>query len=578
MRNDMVSNSLFRVPCSRQKTLLLVPHEDDEILTAGNLLYSLAEAGSEVYIVFATNGDWKYNAEIRFHEAVQSAEILGVPADHIIFLGYGDSAPGYSEKHIFYHWDNPTQSPAGFSKTYGTEQIQDFSFQYRGYHSDYTAQNYLIDLMDSIVSIKPDFIICSDLDEHPDHKMLSLSFDRAIGIIRKQYPDYTPRVWKRFAYSLSYNSAPDYTAVNNSETLRPKVGITAKYTKDIIDTSIYRWEDRIRIPVIDTEKQPLWRSTIGRALLKHKSQYIIRNADRIMNSDEIYWSRRTDGIGYSAKIETSSGDGRYLNDFMLMNVCDIDSSDFEYMEYCWKPEDCDKDKTATFSWEKGQTIERIVIYSAITEKSQIEKLQIKLSNGQFFTLTDIPNNGNPVSIDIGHCEGITSCEITILNANGDNYGLSECEFYASSNEPRSINPFIKILINDNFAYEYVIPESERQLQVGLYSYGVERSTNQIKVVEGQSVIVDNCLVIDPMDRVIVLRAENGLVWDQVMIRIASQTEMNEIQRQNRSNQKYLKRQRSLFRVHNMLYMLKRQGVVFVLKRTAKNGVLGRLRE
>lgn len=557
--------------------MVLVPHEDDEILTAGSLIHILAENGTKVYVVYASNGDWKYTAKTRFKEAIDSALILGIPSSNVIFLGYGDSAPESSREHIFNSWSGTVASPAGHLHTYGIKNHQDFAFQYRGVHSDYNAQNYLNDIVDVILSIKPGFIICSDFDEHPDHKMLSLFFDRAMGIIRKQYPDYTPFIWKRFAYSLAYNAVSDYTVINNPETMRPEVGITSKYVKDIIDTSIYCWKDRIRIPTIDTGKEPICKSTLGRALLKHKSQYIIRNADRIINSDEVYWSRRTDGVSYCAKVETSSGNGDYLNDFMLMNICNIDTSDSAYVDYYWKPEECDKEKTVKFSWDEEQIIEEIVLYGAIAEDSQIEELQIKLSNGKIFTINDIPNNGNPVSVDIGYCEGIKSVEITILSARGDNYGLSECEFYACKKEPECINPFIKILVNDNFVYEYVIPEHEKELQLGLYTYGIENPKEQIKIIEGKSKIVNNRLLIDSADQIIILRVEDGSAWDQVVIKKASQSEMKKLESLNRADLKFLKRQRALFRIHNMLYILKHQGVLSVLKRTAKNGVFGTFR-
>ena len=196
---------------------------------------------------------------------------------------------------------------------------------------------------------------------------------------------------------------------------------------------------------------------------------------------------------------------------------------------------------------------------------------------KIFTINDIPNNGNPVSVDIGYCEGIKSVEITILSARGDNYGLSECEFYACKKEPECINPFIKILVNDNFVYEYVIPEHEKELQLGLYTYGIENPKEQIKIIEGKSKIVNNRLLIDSADQIIILRVEDGSAWDQVVIKKASQSEMKKLESLNRADLKFLKRQRALFRIHNMLYILKHQGVLSVLKRTAKNGVFGTFR-
>ena len=565
-------NSFFECDYSGMRALILVPHEDDEILAAGSLIYMLVNSGAEVFIAYATNGDWKSSAKKRHQEAIKAADILGVSSEHVLFMGYGDYAPEDASEHLFYHKDVPVQSPAGYLHTYGTKTHDDFAFRHHGIHHDYTSHNYLNDIVEIIDYIHPNLIVCSDLDEHPDHKMLSLFFDKAIGIVRKMRPDYAPQILKRFAYALAYNAVADYSTVNNPETKRPEIGITAKYSQDIIDMSIYSWMNRIRFPVIDRENGLLWKTTIARALLKHKSQYIIRNADRIINSDEVYWSRRTDGIGYLAEIKTSSGNGEYLNDFMLFNMCNLDSNESNVKDYCWIPEEGDNIRTARFTWHEEQTIELIIIYGAINREAQIKSLKIELSNGNIFMVTDIPNNGNPVFLNVGHCVGITSCEITIVSAFGNAYGLSECEFYSSLKESRYLKPFIKILVNDNYVYQYVVSKSKQKLKLGLYHYG-EEIQGDIKVIHGKSVIVNDFLLIDSSDQEIVLRAENndGSIWDQVVIKIIDSKEIKKIKQRNLLGKKYLKRKKALFRFHNMLNILKNQGFSAVIKRTIRNG-------
>ena len=573
--NRLYDNSIYRRQLNK-RILVLVPHEDDEINTCGNLIRMLADARADISIVFSTNGDWKYTADVRMRETAASARVLGIPSDKLFFLGYGDSFNNNERTHMFYTEHTPSVSAAGHSETYGTAKFPDYAFQCRQEHSAYTKKAFIRDLISVILKVKADWIICTDFDEHPDHRMLTLSFDRAIGIIRRKYPEYKPEVWKRFAYALAYTAVADYSAINNPETKKPSVSLTEKYAFDLVGSSIYKWEDRIRIPVIDKDGLPIWKKTIGKALLKHKSQYIITHADRILNSDEVYWGRRTDGISYDATIETSSGNGEYLNDFMLNNVCDIDSPAPEFKDYYWKPEDHDKLKMARFTWNEPQTIEQIVLYGSMDDTSQIDQLQIRLSNNQVITVSDVPNNGNPVYVNTGHCEGITSCELAILNAHGNAYGLSECEFYPTAKGTSFISPFLKILINDNFAYEFVLPESIGQLNLGLYCMGVS-APKPIQVITGKSRIENDVLHIDPVDRKIILRVEDdsGSVWDQVIIKICSSVEWAELERQKKADEDYLRRKRRFYRVHNMLFILKHQGALAVLRRTKQNGIVQR---
>ena len=75
------------------KALVLAPHPDDEINIAGSTIINLIRAGVEVFVAYSTNGDFNVPADIRAAEAVKALSILGVERDHIIWLGYGITAP-----------------------------------------------------------------------------------------------------------------------------------------------------------------------------------------------------------------------------------------------------------------------------------------------------------------------------------------------------------------------------------------------------------------------------------------------------------------------------------------------------
>jgi LmbE family N-acetylglucosaminyl deacetylase len=83
---------------SAARALVLAPHFDDEVLGCGGLLCRLAAAGSEVRLVFLTDGsggveeigDRAHYAARRAGEAAQVAELLGCAS--VVFAGLRDGA------------------------------------------------------------------------------------------------------------------------------------------------------------------------------------------------------------------------------------------------------------------------------------------------------------------------------------------------------------------------------------------------------------------------------------------------------------------------------------------------------
>lgn len=513
-------NSFFHQNYDNLKVLVFVPHQDDEINTVGTLLYSLAQCKAQITLVYATNGDWEHTAEVRFKEAVNAVGILGVTEDNIYFMGYGDTLNSNDKSHIFYHKNTVARSPAGHTETYGTDTHPDFAFLHEKQHHSYTSENYLNDLLSIIRKTEADIIIATDFDHHADHRMLSLYLDKAIGIIRKENPSYSPEIWKRFAYPLAYNAVADYSSVNNAETKRPVIGVTNDYVYDMIGSFYYIWKDRIRFPVPKIARvSRLWDNIICNALEQHKSQRIIAKSKRLLNSDEIFWSRRTDSISHTAQVSVSSGNGTCLNDFMVYNVDNVDVVVPEFTNCCWKPETEDPDKRAEFKWNKPVSIAKMILYGAVSADSKINAVQITLSNGFSKIVTDLPQNGNPLEISLGIQENITSCTLRILSVSGNNYGISECEIYSSTAFISKVLPFCKILIGDNFVYDYFVNKKVTTIPLTVYTYGITGNIT-FTIEKGKSIIRDGKVFLDKSDKEIIIKAQNedNTVWDIIVIK------------------------------------------------------------
>ena len=89
--------------------MVLVPHEDDEILMCAGIMENAVRYGVKLTVVIATNGDYgsKDGAEgrARLRESLEGLKFLGVPEDQVVFLGYADTGMPEEESFLFglYH-------------------------------------------------------------------------------------------------------------------------------------------------------------------------------------------------------------------------------------------------------------------------------------------------------------------------------------------------------------------------------------------------------------------------------------------------------------------------------------------
>lgn len=82
----MIESEFFR----DKNVMIIVPHEDDDINLAGGIIEKYIKEGSEVRVVFTTNGDYSRLGELRLEEAINVLAQMGLHEENIFFLGYGD--------------------------------------------------------------------------------------------------------------------------------------------------------------------------------------------------------------------------------------------------------------------------------------------------------------------------------------------------------------------------------------------------------------------------------------------------------------------------------------------------------
>lgn len=360
-----------------KNALIIVPHPDDEINLASGLFEDLVRNDVYTTVVICSNGDYIPSyARDRYKEAYRVKNIFKY--DELIFLGYGDD---YIGTHIYEAKnDIPAISYCKRSSTYSTGNVSEYCYKRYHIHHTYTRDNLKKDISSIISEKKADFILCVDVDAHPDHRAVSLLFDECMGEILKENIDYHPIILKGFAYMGVWRGAYDLflysersmqpcfqDGLNNTKLARP-----------------YDWNARIRIKApLNNTSLFLWKNKLFKALWANKSQcrYTMSFFPRIANSDVCFWYRSPYNIALHSKIQTSSGNPSYLNDFLLVCPSNIRAKGDSFFESSipWRSEDGDVCPSIKLEFDVFRNVSIIKIYQH--EKSQIVSLKVSSDNG-----------------------------------------------------------------------------------------------------------------------------------------------------------------------------------------------------
>lgn len=460
----------YKAICGDQPMMVIVPHEDDEINLAGASIAYARKQGVRVIVVFATNGDWKYPGSVRLKEALNSLKYLGVPEKDVVFLGYPDGGMnGQRNVYLINGIDSITEKTpkAKCIDTYGLENHPDFSQLKNGYHHSVSWNHFCQDLKEVILMYRPQIIINVDFDFHPDHRMLSLGFEKIIGqIMKMDKTGYRPIILKGFCYATSFVSINDFygrnllsTVINKNELWNPSLET---------DNPSLAWKDRIRFPVNDECRTALRHNQLFAALNCHMSQHAARHAVRIINGDQVFWLRRTDNLILQGKITVSSGNGDYLNDFLTINTNHIVNKSPLMENYLWIPEEGDREKWCRCDFDKPCHIEAIALYGNADWQNQILKIRLLFSNGFDKDFGSLALMGKRTFIKISPQDDVKWIKLEVLEVKGGKAGIAEWEAFSTADAPFSV---IKICINDNFAYKWHVYNDEHSV-VSAYTYGI----------------------------------------------------------------------------------------------------------
>lgn len=319
--------------------LILVPHQDDEVNIAGQIIPSIVEEGLECRICFTTNGDFREeDGPVRAKEALTVAEFLGVTPENLVFLGY----PNYDEKRHLHDYPNESMPSFGHDKTYGCLDGRPcWSARRAEGPRAIAGESTVADIADVVASFMPDVILCVDFDAHPDHRALSLFFDEAMERVLWAKRGYAPLVLKSFAYAMSWNGPRDYYEF--AETVRPSVFPEAWPFE--LENPNYLWDDRVRLAPNPRTLTPGRRGNlVYEAFRRYPSQVAWPHYRSVCNADVVCWPRRTDNLLFCAEVSASSGDARQLGGFRRFDVKSVCAplEDIEFIPIGWTPDAADE--------------------------------------------------------------------------------------------------------------------------------------------------------------------------------------------------------------------------------------------
>ena len=270
--------------------MIIVPHEDDEILMTAGIIESAVRSNKRVTVVLATNGDYEgsdqISGSVRLPESLAGLRILGLSEENVIFMGYADTGMDNSLSFLhglFYETDPEKIHPGHCSlETYGMIEKPDFHTEKYGAYAPYTRRNFKEDLREIILSIRPDAIFTTSAEDvHGDHSGLFLFVKEILAEEAKE--GYQPELFSGLVHSK---------AGDENWPLRNKK--LEEFTcPDQIHMGLLKWEERISFLVPDDmQENDLTKNRKAIALSQHKNALkddAVEFLYSFVKADEVFW-------------------------------------------------------------------------------------------------------------------------------------------------------------------------------------------------------------------------------------------------------------------------------------------------
>lgn len=273
------------------RILVLVPHQDDELLLTAGLLHRAAMQNMHPRVAMVTNGDYGCQDHTvgyaRLRETIEGLSLIGVPATDLTIMGYADTGMPREDSFIaglYEEMDENKVHPSHCgTQTYGLPEMAEFHAMRTGSPAPYTRASFAADIRDLIDELRPDSIITMAIcDTHGDHSGL-FEFTRDELLRRKAAGEMTPALYVGIVHSPAGDE--NWPLRNGVQSMTCPEGLE--------DACDLRWNDRIVMPVPeDMLDEDLTRNLKQRAISCHRTALKPDAVDFLysfVKADEVFW-------------------------------------------------------------------------------------------------------------------------------------------------------------------------------------------------------------------------------------------------------------------------------------------------
>lgn len=217
-----------------RRLLVIAPHPDDETLGAGGVIQAVLAYGAQVKVVMMTNGDGQIMAPLLLHrqirpravnyiaagehrqiETLAALQLLGLPQEAILFMGYPDRGLTSLWES---NWNGACPVKAPYTRSTRSPYALTFNPQ-----ASYCGRDLLADLGAIINDYKPDLVLLPHpSDDHADHRAAANFSLLALALSQAAEPDYQPAIW---GYLIHYDYYPQPRGLQPDRSLLPPAAL-----------------------------------------------------------------------------------------------------------------------------------------------------------------------------------------------------------------------------------------------------------------------------------------------------------------------------------------------------------------
>ena len=271
--------------------VIVVPHEDDEILMSAGVIREAVKAGISCTVVMATNGDYECSdyekGQNRLRESIAGLQALGLSKEHLEIMGYADTGMPREDSfltHLYEEVEEEKCYPSSCTQeTYGLVEKDEFHKKKWGKHGKYCRRDFKKDLKEILREKKAEHIFTtSQYDTHGDHAALYWFVCEVLDELRNE-EGYEPSLYCGLIHSCA---GDEVWPLRDTKKFTCPDGLEGQHP----------WEKRCTLELPEEMKQEKGTDNLKyQALLQHKTALEPDAYEFLMafiKDEEVFWKMR----------------------------------------------------------------------------------------------------------------------------------------------------------------------------------------------------------------------------------------------------------------------------------------------